>query len=46
MMLFDEDLPDTVSTIGNGRAEHAILGEAALKRRRREGSCGEDRPDA
>jgi hypothetical protein len=37
VMLFDEDLPDPASTIGNGRAEDAILGEAALKRRRTEG---------
>jgi hypothetical protein len=37
MIFFDGDLPDTVSNRGKGRVESAILGEAALKRRRTEG---------
>jgi hypothetical protein len=37
MIFFDGDLPDTVSKRGKGRVETAILGEAALKRRRTEG---------
>jgi len=37
MMFFDGDWPDTVSSIGKGWVEDAILGKAALKRRRTEG---------